>query len=351
MKRMKNFLGFTFIIVMIFTLSACGESAQSGPATNARDAQAQSQGNGIEPLDLILSHHTSENDSNHVYALAFADAVKELSGGKMKVEVYANGQLFGQADALAALSQGTLDIALSDTALFANYNPAGAIFDMPYLIESREQAIRMVKDKEIIDIIRGIMLNSSHLHVLSIQPLYFRSSLVKNMDIDSIEGFKGLVMRTPEAPHTIAAFRAFGSNPTVVPSGEAYTAVQTGVTDGLEGHPEYVYLQKFYEVAKNYVQTKHVFTFTAYSMSQSVYKGLSDAQRNIIDRAAEKAQDVFLEYTKGLFENSLKKLQEEGVRITEVDLEPFKTATANYLSTFIEKNNLQEMYEKIQQLK
>lgn len=168
MKRAKKFLGFTFVIVMIFALSACGESAQSGPATNARDAQAQSQGNGIEPLDLILSHHTSENDSNHVYALAFADAVKELSGGKMKVEVYANGQLFGQADALAALSQGTLDIALSDTALFANYNPAGAIFDMPYLIESREQAIRMVKDKEIIDIIRGIMLNSSHLHVLEL---------------------------------------------------------------------------------------------------------------------------------------------------------------------------------------
>ena len=77
-------------------------------------------------------------------------------------------------------------------------------------------------------------------------------------------------MRTPEAPHTIAAFEAFGANPTVIPSGEAYTAVQTGVADGLEGHPEYVYLQKFYEVAQNYVQTKHVFTFTAYSMSQKV---------------------------------------------------------------------------------
>ena len=43
----------------------------------------------------------------------------------MTVDIYANGQLFGQADALSALSQGTLDIALSDTALFANYDPSG----------------------------------------------------------------------------------------------------------------------------------------------------------------------------------------------------------------------------------
>ena len=59
----------------------------------------------------------------------------------MTVDIYANGQLFGQADALSALSQGTLDIALSDTALFANYDPSGALFDMPYLVDSREQAI------------------------------------------------------------------------------------------------------------------------------------------------------------------------------------------------------------------
>ncbi|WP_294151617.1 TRAP transporter substrate-binding protein [uncultured Clostridium sp.] len=362
MRKMKKFTGIVLAAAMAVSLTACGGSTgtSGGAKTTEQDKEKTETSqtgsevtpvDGVEELTLTLSHHCSEDDSNHVYAEAFADAVNQLSGGKMKVDIYANGQLFGQADALSALSQGTLDIALSDTALFANYDPAGALFDMPYLIDSREQAIKMVQDEEVLSFIRGKMSDKGGFHVLSIQPLYFRSSLVKDKNVNSFDGFKGLIMRTPEAPHTIAAFEAFGANPTVIPSGEAYTAVQTGVADGLEGHPEYVYLQKFYEVAQNYVQTKHVFTFTAYSMSQKVYDDLSDAQKQVIDEASVMAQDKFLEYTDTLFEDSMKKLEDEGVQITEVDLAPFKEAAGPYLEKFIADNSLQDVYDKIQSLK
>lgn len=361
MRRMKRLTGVFLTAATMVSLTACGGGGASegakaaGSGDNSTDSAEVSADvtpvEGVEELTLTLSHHCSEDDSNHVYAEAFAEAVHRLSGGKMTVDIYANGQLFGQADALSALSQGTLDIALSDTALFANYDPAGALFDMPYLIDSREQAVKMSRDPDVLSFIRGKMSEKGGFHVLSLQPLYFRSSLVKDMGVNSFDGFKGLIMRTPEAPHTIAAFEAFGANPTVIPSGEAYTAVQTGVADGLEGHPEYVYLQKFYEVAQNYVQTKHVFTFTAFSMSQKVYDGMSDAQRQVIDEASGEALEAFLEYTDTLFEDSMKKLEAEGVQMTEVDLAPFKEASAQYLQNFIADNNLQEVYDKIQNLK
>lgn len=356
MKNVKKLVGFLLAVIMTFSLAACGGSQPAPASSSPQKASEQSSApasapKGVEPMKLTLSHHVSETDSNHVFAKAFADAVKKLSDGKMTVEVYANGQLFGQKDALSALRQGTLDIALSDTALFANYDPAGALFDMPYLIESRQQAINMVKNEEVMKVMGDKMIKAAGIKVLSVQPLYFRSSLIKNMNVNSIEGFKGVVMRTPEAPHTIAAFKAFGANPTVIPSGEAYTAVQTGVADGLEGHPEYVYLQKFYEVAKNYVQTKHVFTFTAYSMSQKKYESMSPAQREVLDKAVGIARDAFLDYTKTLFEDSMVKLKDKGVKITEVDLKPFKAATADYLNKFVKDNNIQGVYDKIQTLK
>lgn len=356
MKKIKKLLSILLAGTMIFALTACGGEKNASSDTKATNGgetavAAKDVVQGVEPMELTLSHHVSENDSNHVYAEAFAKAVNDLSGGKMKVDVYANGQLFGQADALAALSQGTLDIALSDTALFANYNPAGALFDMPYLIDSREQAIKMVQDEEIINKVRDIMIKSAGIRVINIQPLYFRSALVKNEKINSIDGFKGLIMRTPEAPHTIAAFQSFGANPTVIPSGEAYTAVQTGVADGLEGHPEYVLLQKFYEVAKNYVQTKHVFTFTAYSMSQKTYDKMTAPQKEVIDKATVVAQKAFLDYTSTLFEDAMAKLEKEGVKITQVDLKPFKESSADYVNKFVEKNNVKDIYDKIQKLK
>lgn len=305
---------------------------------------------GVETVSLTMSTHCSETDSNYLYALAFQKAVSELSGGKMTVNVYASGQLFGQADALQALQQGTLDIANSDTALLANYNPAAGILDIPFLFTNREQAVKVVEDKEIISYINK-MVEGSGMHLLSVMPLNFRNALCKNMDIDSVAAFKGFIMRTPEAPHTIAAYEAIGATPTVIPSGEAYTSVQTGVADGLEGHAEYMWLQKFYEVAKNYVQTQHVFTFTDYVMSKKTYDRLSDVQREIIDQAADAALHVHINYTSHLYPAMYANLQDAGVKITEIDRAPFENATENYRNKYIKDNNLQELVDKINSYK
>ncbi|MCC8126859.1 MAG: TRAP transporter substrate-binding protein [Clostridiales bacterium] len=301
---------------------------------------------GVDSKDLTMSTHCSETDSNYLYALAFEQAVETLSGGQMQVELYANGQLFGQSDALQALQQGTLDIANSDTALLANYDPAAGILDIPFLMKNREQALKCVQDEEISDFINS-MIEPSGMHLLSVLPLNFRNSLVKNMDIATIDDFKGLIMRTPEAPHTIAAFEAIGATPTVIPSGEAYTAVQTGVADGLEGHAEYMVLQKFGEVAQNYVQTQHVFTFTDYVMSKSVYDSLTDAQKQVIDEASKLAQSVHIAYTAELYPAMYAELESEGVKITEFDTAPFIEATEDYRNNYIEENNLQDLVEKI----
>lgn len=384
---MKKFASLLLAAGMILSLAACGGSSSSatgssaaGSASQAAPAEtkeamgetAENAGgeeeltwdqkaefekalatmdlsgvvDGVEELTLTMSTHCSETDSNYLYELAFQKACEELSGGAIKVELYANGELFGQADALQATQQGTLDIANSDTALLANYNPGAGVLDIPYLMKSREQALRCVQDDEFLNFI-NTMVEPSGMHVLAILPLNFRNSLVKNMDIDDVEDFKGFIMRTPEAPHTIAAFEAIGATPTVIPSGEAYTAVQTGVADGLEGHAEYMVLQKFYEVAKNYVQTQHVFTFTDYVMSGKVYDALTEKQKEVVDAAAKLAQGVHIAYTANLYPAMYAELERQGCKITEIDLAPFIEATEDYRNAFIADNNLQEMIDKI----
>ena len=146
---------------------------------------------------------------------------------------------------------------------------------------------------------------------------------------------------------TIAAFEAIGANPIVIPSGEAYTAVQTGVADALEGHAEYMVLQKFYEVAKNYVQTQHVMTFTALNMSEQVYQSLTDEQKQAFAEAADEALDYFYDYTENLFEEKYAELEEQGVKITEIDRTPFEEACAPFIQEFIEENDLQDLYDQI----
>lgn len=362
MKTSKRILTFVLAAMMILLLAACGSQPAADKPADAEKlwdqpaefekALATMDLSGVvadvEPLDkaLTMNTHCSEADSNYLYALAFQKAVETLSGGQMKVEVYANGQLFGQADALQAVQQGTLDIANSDTALLANYNPAAGVLDVPFLMKNRDQALRCVQDEEFAAFIND-MIKDSDMHLLSILPLNFRNALVKNMDIDSVDDFKGFIMRTPEAPHTIAAYEAIGATPTVIPSGEAYTSVQTGVADGLEGHAEYMVLQKFYEVAKNYVQTQHVFTFTDYVMSAKVYNGLTDKQREVIDKAAKLAQGVHIAYTANLYPAMYATLEANGCKITEIDIQPFVDATEEYRNNYIEQYGLQDLIAKV----
>ncbi|MBO5556999.1 MAG: TRAP transporter substrate-binding protein [Oscillospiraceae bacterium] len=380
MKTSKKVLSFVLAALMILALAACGQQAAAPAANSTSSAPADTQAAApaadaktedaplwdqpaefekalatmdlsgvvadVEKASFTMNTHCTENDSNYLYALAFKQAVETLSGGAMTVEVYANGQLFGQADALQAVQQGTLDIANSDTALLANYDKAAGVLDIPFLMKNREQAVRCVQDEEFAAFINK-MIEPSDMHLLSILPLNFRNSLVKNMDIDSVDDFKGFIMRTPEAPHTIAAFEAIGATPTVIPSGDAYTSVQTGVADGLEGHAEYMVLQKFYEVAKNYVQTQHVFTFTDYVMSGKVYNALSDKQKAVIDAAAKQAQGVHVAYTANLYPAMYATLEANGCKITDIDRTPFVEATEQYRNDYIEANGLQDLIAKV----
>ncbi len=379
MKTSKRIICLVLAALMVLALAACGSqsaapaaapAASTAPAAadSAETAEAAEEAplwdqeaefekalatmdlsnviDGVEEKSFTMSTHCSVTDSNYLYELAFKQAVETLSGGKMTVNLYANGELFGQADALQAVQQGTLDIANSDTALLGNYDPAAGVLDIPFIMKNRDQALRCVQDEEFANFINS-MIEGSDMHLLSILPLNFRNALVKNMDIDSVDDFKGFIMRTPEAPHTIAAYEAIGATPTVIPSGEAYTSVQTGVADGLEGHAEYMVLQKFYEVAKNYVQTQHVFTFTDYVMSGKVYNSLTDKQKEVIDAAAKLAQGVHIAYTANLYPAMYATLEANGCKITEIDIQPFVDATESYRNAFIEANNLQDLVAKI----
>lgn len=349
---MKKLLSMILVAVLVLSLSVVAfadDALWDQPAEFEKALATMDLSNvieGVEKKSFTMSTHCTENDSNYLYALAFKQAVETLSGGAMTVNLYANGQLFGQSDALQAVQQGTLDIANSDTALLANYNPGAGVLDIPFLMKNREQAVRCVQDDEFAAFIND-MISDSDMHLLSILPLNFRNALVKNMDIDSVDDFKGFIMRTPEAPHTIAAYEAIGATPTVIPSGEAYTSVQTGVADGLEGHAEYMVLQKFYEVAKNYVQTQHVFTFTDYVMSGKVYNSLTDKQKEVVDAAAKQAQGVHVAYTANLYPAMYATLEANGCKITEIDIQPFVDATAEYRNNYIAQYGLEDLVARV----
>lgn len=340
---MKKFFALLMSLAMVLSLAACG----GGEATEEGGSGGDG-GNG-ETKVLRLSTHLSIDHSTMQMAQKFKELLVEKSGGSLDVEFYTDGQLGGQTENCESLKAGTLDMTIIDTGTLANYNPAAGILDMPYLFSTKEQAIETVSGdigKDFMDMVT----ETTGIRPISLQTIAFRSTLLKDTVIETMDDFKGVKVRIPENPSIEACFSALGATPVAIPSGEAYTAVQTGVTNGLEGNMEYIAQMKFYEVANVFNLTEHVMTFTAFCMSDAVYQSLTAEQQTAIDEAAAEAMDYFYDLYEDIEADAKQAMVDAGVSFVEIDKAPLIEACAPALEEFVAENGLEDMYSAIQAL-
>lgn len=83
---MKKLLGL--FLIGLFILSACGRP-DSG-TTSTEDGGA-----GEDTYTIRLAHLVPEEQSSHVAAVAFKEKLEAESDGRLTVELYPNGQLYG----------------------------------------------------------------------------------------------------------------------------------------------------------------------------------------------------------------------------------------------------------------
>lgn len=342
-KRMTWKTATLLLIIMISTLfTACGKTVteQGGKVTSDETKDI---------MTLRLAHHLPEPDGNNQLAVKFAELVSQKSNGEVEIDIYPNGQLGGQKELLEALIIGTVDMSISDTGLLANYEKSIGILDMPYVFKDRDHA-RKAMSGEVGTALKEKVVATSGIRPLTLEAVAFRNTFLAKKEIYSLEDFKGVKVRTPEAPSIIETFKALGANPTAIPSGEAYTAIQTGVVDGMEGNPEFLTSIKIYEVANNWIETQHTMTCTALNISEKVFQGLPANVQNILVEASEEALDYFYEYTEEVDAKSRDLLKEQGVQFFDMDKAPLEKAVAPMVEAFVKENGITDLYELIKKM-
>lgn len=333
---MKKFLSVLLILVLSFSLAACGNNQ----ATNESEEQQ-------EVITLRLAHHLPETDSNNQLALKFKENLEAKTNGQVVVEIYPNGQLGGQLELLEALKLGTVEMSMADTGLLSNYEPSIGILDMPYVFDSIEHA-KTIMSGEIGQYFKDKVAEISGIRPITLEAVAFRNTFLKDVMIESLEDFKGVKVRTPNAPSIIATFEALGANPTAIPSGEAYTAIQTGVVNGMEGNPEFLSSIKIYEVANNWFETQHIMTCTSLNISEVIYAELPEDIQNAINEAAAEALDYFYEFAGNADSEKRAFLAEQGVNFFTLDKEPLRAAVAPLVEEFVAEQGIEDIYQQIQ---
>ena len=238
---------------------------------------------------IKFSHVVAPNTPKGLAAEKFKELAEKYTGGKVKIEVYPNSQLFKDKEEMDALQLGSVQLLAPSTAKFA---PLGAkefeALDLPWLFKDEKQYATVMKGevgkwlfkKLESKGILGLAYWDNGFHMVSAnRPLLMPAD------------FQGLKIRISGSKVADQYFRLMGSIPQIMAFSEVYQALQTGVVDGCENTPSNYLTQKFHEVQKHITVSNHAHLQYAVIVNSKFWNGLPADIRGNLDKAMNEATD------------------------------------------------------------
>ena len=274
---------------------------------------------------LRVGHGTTETNPRHIAAQFFAKRVEELSNGRHKISIGGNAQFGDDVEMLTALRLGTLDMSLNAQGPLANIVPEAGVLSLPFLFKDTASAWKVL-DGPVGDEIAA-KSEAKQLVILAYWDNGIRHITNNVRPIATPADLKGLKIRLPSDPVAIETFTALGASPTPMAFSELYLALQQGVVDGQENPLMNIYFSKFQEVQKYLSLSSHKYEMTPFLMSRTTWNSLSAEDRKILKQAATEARDHQRELANKADRELREKLEAAGMKINDVDIEPFRQAT------------------------
>jgi tripartite ATP-independent transporter DctP family solute receptor len=285
---------------------------------------------------IKLGHLQAPANHQQQAAMRFAELLAQKTKGQYEVKVFPAAQLGSARDMLEAVRQGNLEMTVFGSDLLEPILPAMGTLGLPYIWD-RERAHKLLSG----DIGRELsdrFLTTTGVRIVAWGDLGEQSMLTTRATIRVPDDLKGLKMRVPEVPSTVAAFRVWGANPTVITFAEVYNALQTGVVDGAVMPPDLMVTSRLYEVAKQLALTRHLFLPLCVMISDKFLRAQPpDVQKAILDSAREAFEIYDRELYLKVSGQAAAEMKAKGVTITEPDREAFRKLVPVVWREFVEK--------------
>ena len=254
----------------------------------------------------------------------FARRANAKLGASAKVVVYGSSQLGGDKELLQKLKLGTVDIALPSTVMSSEADLFG-VFEMPYLVKSREHMHRI--EKELFWPKIEPAAEKKGLRMLAVWENGYRHITNNKRPINTPADLKGIKLRVPNGKWRVKMFQAYGANPSPMKFSEVFTALQTGVMDGEENPLTQIYSAKFQEVQKYLSLTGHVYTPAYVTVGIKKWETLPADVRKILSDTAKETQAYVYEQAAKDDEDLLGKLKAAGMQVNTPDKDAFIAAS------------------------
>jgi tripartite ATP-independent transporter DctP family solute receptor len=245
----------------------------------------------------------------------FAELVAAKSGGKLKVNVFAGGQLGGDAPTISAVQGGTVDFSLQNSGILASQVKDFEIYDFPFLFAN---------PKEVDAIVDGAFGKKLHAKLqdkgivgLGYFELGFRNITNSKRAITKVEDLEGLKLRVIPNAINVDWVKAVGANPTPMAFPEVYAGLESKAIDGQENPLTVINSNKLYEVQKHLALTGHQYNPQSLIISKKTWDSLSTEDKKVIQDAVNEAAAFQRKLNRDLMASNLDALKKAGMQVTE----------------------------------
>lgn len=223
------------------------------------------------------------NDPKYANGRVYYDnLVKSLKanglGEQIEVTFFPDNQLGQEIDVINSVKLGVIDLMVSGSSISANLVPLVGTFDLGYLFTSYQQQTKAF-DAGAAKPIEDALLKGGSIHIIAWAYNFGARSVLAKKPVKTPDDLAGLKIRTLPNPIITECLRLMGAAATPLAFGEIYTALQAGVLDGLEHDPPTILASKFYETAKHYALTQHIFSPLAVYFSDTTFNRMAPKLR------------------------------------------------------------------------
>lgn len=333
MFKFKNWRLLAVLIISTVLMIACRDSNED-PSTTGTTSDDSAKDQYV----IKAGHAASEDHFAQGTFVKFKELVEKNSDGRIKVEIYPNGQVGGEREMVEALQIGNLTLAAPSSSVVTAFSPGMYLWDLPFLFENSEQAHTTLDGEVGQKVLQE--LDSVGIKGLGYWENGFRHIMNDKHEVTKLEDMKGLKFRTLESQQQIKMWNATGANATPIAFTELYSALQQGTVDGAESPLALMYAQKFQEVQKHLTLSGHLYSPWPVLMNKKFFDELPADLQKVVTDAVEETKTHNRQLSADDESKSLDLLVEGGM--TYVELSPEEKARF--------KEAMQVVYPEISEL-
>jgi TRAP-type C4-dicarboxylate transport system substrate-binding protein len=251
----------------------------------------------------------------------FAKRLGELTQGQITTTTHHAGSLGGEREHVEGLLQGAVQVASPGASILAGWYRPADIWTYPYLFKDVAHKDRVMTamigayGDDVAKVARLRPVGS-----IPRMPRMLSSSRVVRTPAD-LKGFK---IRVPETTLWRRTFERFGASPTPLPWPEVFQALKSGIIEGQENPMALTYNAGIFDVNRNLALTEHMMQDNQIVLSEQVYRGLSEAHRAAVNKAARDMEDEMRPKVIADDNRILALVKAKNVAINDVDKDAFR---------------------------